>query len=31
MLSGIVVGLSVMLGAFYLIWQWWSRELAEGE
>jgi hypothetical protein len=31
MLSAIVVGLSVMLGGFYLVWQWWSRELAEGE
>jgi len=31
MLSAVVVGISVMLGGFYLVWQWWSRELAEGE
>lgn len=31
MLSSIVIGTSVMLGTFYLVWQWWSRELAEGE
>jgi hypothetical protein len=31
MLSAIVVGLCVMLGGFYLAWQWWSQELAEGE
>jgi hypothetical protein len=31
MISAFVVGLSVMLGGFYLVWQWWSRELGEGE
>jgi len=31
MLSAVVVGISVLLGGFYLVWQWWSRELAEGE
>jgi hypothetical protein len=31
MLSAIVVGLSVMLAGSFLVWQWWSRELAEGE
>ena len=31
MISAFVIGTSVLLGAFYLVWQWWSRELAEGE
>ena len=31
MISAFVVGTSVMAGGFYLVWQWWSRELAEGE
>jgi hypothetical protein len=31
MISAFVVGTAVMLGVSYLVWQWWSRELAEGE
>jgi hypothetical protein len=31
MLSAMIIGLSVAAGAGYLVWQWWSRELAEGE
>ena len=31
MLSAMIIGVSVTAGAAYLAWQWWSRELAEGE
>lgn len=31
MISAFVIGTSVLLSASYLVWQWWSRELAEEE
>ncbi len=31
MLSAAVIGVSLALSGVYLGWQWWSRELAEGE
>ena len=30
MLGAVMTGLWVVLGAAYLLWQWWSGELARG-
>jgi hypothetical protein len=30
MLSTVITGLWVAAGAAYLLWQWWSGELAKG-
>jgi hypothetical protein len=30
MLSAVITGLWVAAGAAYLLWQWWSGELAKG-
>jgi len=31
MLSATVIGVSITLSGLYLVRQWWSRELADGE
>lgn len=30
MLSAVITGLWVTSGAAYLLWQWWSNDLAKG-